>query len=695
MTFEYSPWLIIPSAAASAAAAWWLYRSNPLRLEGKTGVLVQRILMGVRFAVLFILALLLTGPVSEWITERTQKPVLVIASDNSQSVAGSREAAYYKSNFQTELNEFKRLLESDFEVVHHTFDEQLNARSTPAYDGKITDISKTLTQISNRYESAQLGAVVLISDGLYNRGDNPLYSSADMAVPIFTVLLGDTVAPKDARIKNVRCNQVAFTGNNIAIQVDVAADNCSGQSAVLSISHNGNTLAQKNISYTGSSFFETHTLTIPALGEGSQIYRIKVSAVSGEKTTQNNVYEAYVNIISNRQRVLLLAFAPHPDLGAMKKMIEATEGYSCEVQYINDLSDMKPTNAYSLVVLHQLPGWRGEGQKLIEEFKSRNTPLLYVLGSMTGLNVLTALEPAFRIQFRNQSSNEALANVNEQFGLFILDETEKNVLTKFPPLLSPFATYSVAGDYEALLTQQIGYVKTNYPLWFFLKSATQRSAFICGEGIWRWHLADFQLNNQQTVTQLIQKTIQYLSTRKDNARFRLLFNNRYEENETITADAEVYNESYETIQDADVRVTIKNSAGKEYTYALSAQQNRYTLQAGVLTPGKYTYTATATRGSEQLKTSGSFYVVPLQLEQTENVAHAQLMRELAAQTGGYAVQAHNLNTLAEAIQQHDALQPIVYTGKERKSWIDVKWIFYVLLTLLTLEWGIRKWNGSV
>jgi hypothetical protein len=71
------------------------------------------------------------------------------------------------------------------------------------------------------------------------------------------------------------------------------------------------------------------------------------------------------------------------------------------------------------------------------------------------------------------------------------------------------------------------------------------------------------------------------------------------------------------------------------------------------------------------------------------------MRELAAQTGGYAVQAHNLNTLAEAIQQHDALQPIVYTGKERKSWIDVKWIFYVLLTLLTLEWGIRKWNGSV
>lgn len=695
MTFEYSPWLIIPSVAASAAASWWLYRNNPLRLEGKTGVVVQRILMVVRFVLLFIMALLLTGPVSEWINERTQKPVLVIASDNSQSVAGSREAAYYKSNFQTELSEFKHILESDFEVLHYTFDEQLNTRSTPVYDGKITDISKALTQISNRYESTQLGGVVLISDGLYNRGDNPLYRSAGMAVPIFTVLMGDTVAPKDARIKNVRCNQVAFTGNNIAIQVDIAADNCAGQNAVLSISHNGKTLAQKNISYNGSSFFESHILTVPALGEGSQIYRISVSAVSGEKTTRNNVYEAYVNVISNRQRVLLLAFAPHPDLGALKKMIEATEGYSCEVQYINDPSDIKPADAYSLVVLHQLPGWRGEGQKLIEQFKNRNTPLLYVLGSMTGLNVLTALEPAFRIQFRNQASNEALANVNEQFGLFTLDETDKTVLAKFPPLLSPFATYSVAGDYEALLTQQIGYVKTNYPLWFFLKSATQRSAFICGEGIWRWHLADFQLNNQQTVTQLIQKTIQYLLTRKDNARFRLLFNNRYEENETVAADAEVYNESYETIKDADVRVVIKNSAGKEFSYALTAQQNRYTLNAGVLTPGKYTYTATATRGSEQQKTSGSFYVVPLQLEQTENVANAQLMRELATQTAGTAVHAHNLNALAQTIQQHDALKPVVFAGKERKSWIDMKWIFYLLLALLTLEWGIRKWNGSV
>jgi len=271
MTFEYSPWLIIPSVAASAAASWWLYRNNPLRLEGKTGVVVQRILMVVRFVLLFIMALLLTGPVSEWINERTQKPILVIASDNSQSVAGSREAAYYKSNFQSELSEFKHILESDFEVVHYTFDEQLNTRSTPVYDGKITDISKALTQISNRYESTQLGGVVLISDGLYNRGDNPLYRSAGMAVPIFTVLMGDTVAPKDARIKNVRCNQVAFTGNNIAIQVDIAADNCAGQNAVLSISHNGKTLAQKNISYNRSSFFESHILTVPALGEGSQI----------------------------------------------------------------------------------------------------------------------------------------------------------------------------------------------------------------------------------------------------------------------------------------------------------------------------------------------------------------------------------------------------------------------------------------
>jgi hypothetical protein len=695
MTFEFSAWLIAPAVLLSAALAWWLYRNNPLRLEGPYAHTIHRFLFALRFLVLLMILLLIIGPVSEWISETTQKPVLVIATDNSESIAQADDAAFYKNDFQQQLQAFKNDLSGDFEITHYDFDDQLCVEPKHDFSGKITDVGAALHQISQRYERSQLGGVVLITDGLYNRGDDPLYAAAQLQAPVFTVLMGDTVAAKDARIKNVRFNQVAFSGNNMAIQVDVAANNCNHATAQLSITHNGKLLAQKNISYSSNNYFETHTLTVPALGEGSQVYRIELSAVAGEKTTRNNVYEAYINVMGNKQSVLLLAFSPHPDIGALRKMIESTDGYSCDVAYINDLSGMKSAEAYSTVVLHQLPGWRGEGQKLIEQFKSRNTPLLYILGSMTGLNVLTALEPAFRIQYRNQASNEALANVNEQFGLFTLDETDKTVLQKFPPLLSPFATYSVAGDYEALLTQQIGYVKTNYPLWFFLKSTTQRSAFICGEGLWRWHLADYQLNQQQTVTRLIQKTIQYLATRKDNARFRLLFSNRYQENEPITADAEVYNESYELLKDATVTVLIKNAAGKEFSYTLSPSQSNYTLNAGLLPPGKYSYTATASRGGEQLKTTGSFYVVPLQLEQNETTANAQLMRELANQTGGSATHARNLNALLPYIQNNDALKPVVYSTKERKSWIDLKWIFFALLALLTIEWAVRKWNGSV
>jgi hypothetical protein len=82
---------------------------------------------------------------------------------------------------------------------------------------------------------------------------------------------------------------------------------------------------------------------------------------------------------------------------------------------------------------------------------------------------------------------------------------------------------------------------------FFLFSNDGRvkTAILTGEGIWRWRLEDFEKNeNHDAVDELIGKSVQYLSAKDDKRKFRAYpAKNRFAENERITLNAELYNDS--------------------------------------------------------------------------------------------------------------------------------------------------------
>ncbi|MBW7846065.1 MAG: hypothetical protein H3C45_10585 [Bacteroidia bacterium] len=85
----------------------------------------------------------------------------------------------------------------------------------------------------------------------------------------------------------------------------------------------------------------------------------------------------------------------------------------------------------------------------------------------------------------------------------------------------------------------------------------------------------------------------------------------------------------------------------------------------------------------------------MQLEFAQTKANHQLLQELAVQSAGKLFHINTMDKLAEEIQKNESIKPIIYEHKEIKSWIDIKWIFYILLSLLSIEWFIRKWNGSL
>jgi hypothetical protein len=191
------------------------------------------------------------------------------------------------------------------------------------------------------------------------------------------------------------------------------------------------------------------------------------------------------------------------------------------------------------------------------------------------------------------------------------------------------------------------------------------------------------------------KIVQYLAVKDDRSRFRISGKKRFDENEPIKLDAEVYNESYELINAGDVQLTAQNNGGKKYTFTFSKTEKAYTLDMGLLAPGNYSYEASIVVGNKTQIVKGQFAVIPLQVEFLQTTANHQLLSEISQQTGGALFYPNQLDALEKAIHSNDTIKPIIYKQETVKSWINLKWICLLIVGLLTIEWFVRKWNGSI
>jgi len=70
------------------------------------------------------------------------------------------------------------------------------------------------------------------------------------------------------------------------------------------------------------------------------------------------------------------------------------------------------------------------------------------------------------------------------------------------------------------------------------------------------------------------------------------------------------------------------------------------------------------------------------------------MYKLANGSDGALFYPRELDKLAEAIKSRDDIRNVVYEQTWFKEAIHLKWLFFLILGLLSLEWFVRKRNGA-
>ncbi len=681
-----------------ALYALLLYYRDSTFSEKTNGSQLRQLLMGgFRFLAVTILAILLLSPFIRNRSTQKFKPIVALVVDNSESVKNGlgKDTTEYKKK----IKELADKLSDKYEVAQFSAGDQLRKGIDFSFTDKSTDLSAAVDEINDLYYNQNLGAVVIASDGIYNRGINPVYSAAKSAYSIYTIALGDTSIQKDQKLANAFYNSIAYLNDEFGLRVDVEANNFSGKTVKLSVQAietgaEPKLMVQKDVAYNSDNFFQSFDLTLPANKVGIAHFRISLSSLEGEASYKNNTRDIFVEVLDGRQKILLVANSPHPDIFAFRSAIESNKNYQLDVEYAETFS--RKLNDYNLVILHQLPANNNRVINILKEANDLKKPLLFVVGSQTSLAEFQRAQNGLIIKGNADKFNDVTATVAKDFSLFTLSDKTAQTIGKLPPFTCFFGEFNANPSSKILLHQKINNVETDFPLWLFNETGDTKFGIICGEGLWRWRFYDFMMNkNQDATNELINKTIQYLSVKSDKRPFRVnLQKNIFQDNEAITFDAQLYNANFELVNTADVAMKIKGEDGKEYEYKFNKSDNAYTLNAGFLPVGSYSYLASVKFGTGEYTAGGKFSVSPLQLEEMRTRADHQVLYQLASQHNGLMHHVNDLEKIAGEIDSKNQLKPILYDSFVTENAINLKWIFFLILALISAEWFMRKYLGG-
>ncbi|MCQ2284064.1 MAG: hypothetical protein MJZ57_04095 [Bacteroidales bacterium] len=692
---EYPLWLILFVILLGAGYALFLYFKNNNIIFDKKPKIAMACLRGLAMS---LIAFLLLVPMLKMITKKTDKPIVIFAVDNSESIKSGKDSTFYLKKYAPQVGEMVASLGNEDETKTYLIgDEDHLVGATEAlnidFSDKSTNLSSIFEQIDMLYANQNVGAVVLLSDGIYNTGANPYYKVDKANYPVYTVGLGSTELATDLFYAGIEHNKQALKGNFFPVEIKVAANKLSCKTAVLTVKEGKEEIFHKNISLNGNRYFENVKLSIEAKSTGIHHYQVDLTELDGEVTHKNNHIQFFVEVVESKDKVAIIYNAPHPDIAAIKEALEMSENYEVEVSSINDFKGT-PSD-YTLFIMHQLPGKNNNAANLLNQIRKSGISTLYILGPQSDLNSFNACNSGVNVSQSKSLTNNAMPAFNDNFTAFTFSEEAKQMLSNYPPVKTIFGSFKTSVSANIFMYQKISGVSTKYPLIVFNDQNGMRTGVITGTGLWSWKLYNYMhAENHDAFNEIVNKTALYLASKGDKSQFRVRHESIFAENAPVEFTAELYNDSYELINDPDVKMVIKGSGDTTYEAQFSKQNNSYYLNTGELPVGNYTWTATTQVGNKKYEKSGRFSVQEVLLESANLVADHDLLKSMSTTTGGKFFNKNEISKVTQAIKANENIKPIASYQKKYSMLLNSPWYLAAIVLLLGIEWFLRKWHGG-
>jgi hypothetical protein len=654
--------------------SFWLYKGTKFDKP-----ITRHILIALRSFSIFMVLLFLINPEINNEVVRYEKPKLAVLVDHSKSIRDSVEVMQLSDRWHQDLT-----LNSKFDVSWYAFGEELLFDDQNFFDQTETDIGGALAQIQSIRMEAP-GPVVLISDGQQTYGRAYEYSQLPSEIPVYPILIGDTLTPLDLVIEKVYTNHYSRVGQKFPVELLLGYS--GGNKAIqteLKISLAKEIVWRKTITFSPDQSAQLLQIELPAKAPGQLIYQVDLGVMTGEQNLTNNQAFFGIEILEQLENIVIVSSGKHPDLGALKRALVSNE--QVQVTIVSPEEAMTHQATADLLVLYQ-PNRRFA--PLLDIILDQKRNMWLISGPETDWSFLNQKQSIFSketIGVTDEIAPEAI----EEFDLFTSQWTR---WADLPPLRTDIGAIAVSGPHQDLLKASIQGNILDQPIMSFYEDTERRWVLLDGVGFWTWRLEAHRLEGSyESIDAFIGSTAKYLSV--DRANERLIVDHQPIYQRAIGAQimAQYFDVSYQLNTTALLEVAIKPADGGRYEERpMTLLGQTYVAALDDLPAGDYRYRVRV-KGLDAEKT-GSFRILSIDREGNSGFGQWSKM-DLLAQ--------HNQGKLygfdqAEALL-HFLKTPEQFTQKEiieTKTTSLIQWYYALFLVILSsaIEWWLRKYNG--
>ena len=716
LSFTTSAFVVLLLVLIAGVTAAYFYRHTiPPIPRGKRNVLIILRALALSFLLIFLFE-----PLLRFISTSTQKPLLAVLVDDSKSMTiedktGDRSAQLKQLLGSDALNNVGR----SGEIRYYTFGTktrhigQLQGDSLQLAE-EATDITAALRKVAEEKERLNIGATLLISDGSYNLGQNPIYEAEQLGIPIYTVGIGDSTEQKDVLVTKVVTNELVYSQTEVPVDVTLKSSGYKSEKVEVVLVEEGKELSRAQIMLEeGTREYAVRLLYTPE-GEGVKKYSVRVSKLPGELTSANNQRAFLARILKSKLRIVLIAGAPSADVSVIKQTLAEDKNFEVRsfTQNAQQTFYEGNFNAYILdstdcFVLIGFPG-SSTPDAVIDRMKvlvsERAIPFLFVNGKSVDERKLARLGSLLPFSPLGGSTGEQLVFIEVSSAhknhpvLAINTDDGVEGWKLLPPIYKTQTSYKAKAEATVLATTKINTIVVNEPLLLLRNVNNHKCLAMLGYGVWRWRLMAQGTPQTQTIlSTFLANTIRWLTTRDDNRPVKVTsVKDAFTQGESVEFVGQVYDASSNPVENAEVKLQVEQQ-GKTFETALQPiGHGRYEGTLEGLGSGDYKFHASATMDGHPMGDDrGRFSVGEIDLEFQDTRMNAQLLRQVAARTGGEFFTPPELGGLAHHLSQQVSFVPRdVHLTREFELW-NWRYMLALVVLLFAVEWFVRKRSGML
>ncbi len=678
---------------------------------------LKRIMSGLRIIALLLLLFVIFELSVNLIKTRKDKPQVAIAIDTSASMAVKDETGIRAEIIKEVLqNPAFAYLQNNFIMNYYTFSNTtLTHKQADSlfFSGDATNIIQCLQFIKKEFTEKNLAAIIMLSDGNYNRGGNPVRIAEQLGTPVFTVGLGSAEPVKDLAIIEVENNSFCYLDESTPVNVTIRNRGYGEIGLPISLTVN-------------DELIETQMHTLPALSELEATFNVtpKITGINklvisipvqkNELIEQNNSRTIYIDVLKSRLYIQIYAGSLSPDISFLKNSILSSKRYSVGLLvekpgggFYNYDNDTQDTDIIIFIDFPTAVTDQATLTRLLDAMETNATPLWVITGKNINLKKLSAFENWLPFKCNANYINETQiyaepGEIGKNHPILqpaMQTSTWISAWLKLPPIYTIHQFQQFWPETQTLVnartTSSQQNAKTPGSLVVIRTRQMHKSAAILGYGLWRWELLMRGVGDDSDIyNNFINNMLQWLETKKETSAWQIKTDKQhYNFGEPIKVTVNITKQALAMVNEPELTLLLNHKQGQESVTVSRSGDDSYSNVLYLDKAGDYQLTLDSATMSHitNKPDEAVFSIGEYSVELNNTQLQKPTLQDLALNSGGRYVEPDSVALLQKVI--HGATRTSAQAWN-KELWNE-KYILFLIIFLLALEWFLRKKKGML